>query len=809
MLDVIGGGKVYFADASGFAGTMTSGGGTSYNTSPTATYTANASVAAASLSGLVVVDGCTLTLTGGGTAAPDVLVLENGGIVIASTVDAAIVSMTGGSSDLAANLGAGATVLVQGANYYEGSSTASIVLAQGADLYANASFSGSLKGLGNLHDWNGLYLEDNETGFMGSYVFDGGSYVSYYTSALSGQANLNVGSVTDVIFFGSGNVVFAFGNLSGEAGPIDLSYNGYGPGGYTLLINETGTTTVTGLIGDAGYSSTVTIQGGGNLTWDVQGESSYPVYSLNVGTGTTVTLGYDTTANNFTIDGNVTNNGYMVVTGLANINGTLTNNGTIQNYGAIHIYGSVDSIGSIVNYAGSSIVVETGSDLYSWGDFENYGSVESAGQMYAQGIFNTFGTTTLDAGGGLAAWTNLSLGGPIIDNGTLLFWDGSQNMTYAGTVSGTGCIYTACGVSTVTLTGDNSSFAGLVYLGTGILQMGAGAPNSVGGGAEVLVTEGGTLDMNGNNLTAAGLLGGLGGTVTDNSATPGTSTLTLVLPPSYMDYTTSAIADGAHRNISVAVDAQTAGSPVEIFVASDTYTGGTVIGPGTDLYIGYGGTTGTIEGNVVDNGQLLFVPATPLVFAGAITGSGEVAVASFGSNGSVTLTADNSYTGGTWVGGTLIVGNVNALGSSAGQVTIFNGTLNLNGLDVSVGAVVGYYGTLTPGGGTGILTTGDLTLYSGMTYVAAINGGTAGTGYSQTQANGSVDLSGATLTLTGSGAASSSGPIVLIQSTGGVTGTFAGLAEGATVTYQGTTYQITYQYNPAGGTGTDVALVPV
>ena len=42
-----------------------------------------------------------------------------------------------------------------------------------------------------------------------------------------------------------------------------------------------------------------------------------------------------------------------------------------------------------------------------------------------------------------------------------------------------------------------------------------------------------------------------------------------------------------------------------------------------------------------------------------------------------------------------------------------------------------------------------------------------------------------------------------------MTGTFAGLAEGATVTYQGTTYHISYDYNPSGGTGTDVALVPV
>ncbi len=52
------------------------------------------------------------------------------------------------------------------------------------------------------------------------------------------------------------------------------------------------------------------------------------------------------------------------------------------------------------------------------------------------------------------------------------------------------------------------------------------------------------------------------------------------------------------------------------------------------------------------------------------------------------------------------------------------------------------------------------------------------------------------------------GAFVLIESTGGVSGTFAGLPEGATVTYQGTTYHISYDYNPNGGVGDDVALIP-
>jgi hypothetical protein len=68
-------------------------------------------------------------------------------------------------------------------------------------------------------------------------------------------------------------------------------------------------------------------------------------------------------------------------------------------------------------------------------------------------------------------------------------------------------------------------------------------------------------------------------------------------------------------------------------------------------------------------------------------------------------------------------------------------------------------------------------------YIATIGGGTAGTGYTQTQVNGQVALNGATLVLTGAGEGSGGGAIVLIESTGGVTGTFACLAEGATVPY--------------------------
>ncbi len=49
---------------------------------------------------------------------------------------------------------------------------------------------------------------------------------------------------------------------------------------------------------------------------------------------------------------------------------------------------------------------------------------------------------------------------------------------------------------------------------------------------------------------------------------------------------------------------------------------------------------------------------------------------------------------------------------------------------------------------------------------------------------------------------------MLIASSGRVTGAFAGLAQGATVTDKDVTYQISYDFNPDAATRNDAALIP-
>src|SRR5262249_19313947 len=84
-----------------------------------------------------------------------------------------------------------------------------------------------------------------------------------------------------------------------------------------------------------------------------------------------------------------------------------------------------------------------------------------------------------------------------------------------------------------------------------------------------------------------------------------------------------------------------------------------------------------------------------------------------------------------------------------------------------------------------------------------LNGTTAGGSYDQLAVNGTVALSGSlNLTVGFTPPASSVFTIIDNDGTDGVNGTFAGRAQGATVTASGQRFQISY----VGGTGNDVTL---
>jgi hypothetical protein len=123
--------------------------------------------------------------------------------------------------------------------------------------------------------------------------------------------------------------------------------------------------------------------------------------------------------------------------------------------------------------------------------------------------------------------------------------------------------------------------------------------------------------------------------------------------------------------------------------------------------------------------------------------------------------------------------------------------------------------TLAPGSSPGVVTiNGNLVLNNNDALAAELNGSTAGIGYDQVIVNGTVTLGEAALAATGTRTANDGDVLVLIKnnSTDAVSGTFAGLPEGATVTAGGVTYLVTYKYNAESttfGNGNDVALIDI
>jgi hypothetical protein len=162
--------------------------------------------------------------------------------------------------------------------------------------------------------------------------------------------------------------------------------------------------------------------------------------------------------------------------------------------------------------------------------------------------------------------------------------------------------------------------------------------------------------------------------------------------------------------------------------------------------------------------------------------------------GSVTTTGAQNYSSANGV--IQVTGN---LTTSDSPITFSNAVMLAAGLTLSAGA-----GTVTFAGGPvapapGLLSiAGGLALDASSTFTATLNGTDPGT-YSQVTVSGPVDLGGSTLSLVlGFTPPVGSSFTLLSSDAGPISGTFAGLPEGATFTQDGFTFQITYQGGPDG-----------
>jgi len=242
---------------------------------------------------------------------------------------------------------------------------------------------------------------------------------------------------------------------------------------------------------------------------------------------------------------------------------------------------------------------------------------------------------------------------------------------------------------------------------------------------------------------------------------------------------------------------------------TQTYNGAVALGANVVMT----GSNLTFSGSIAmaSNDLTLNVSGSGTTVNGAINGSGALTKQ---GNGTASLNGANTYTGATSVNaGRLLINGSLVAGSAvtvAGGGTL-GGTGTVNG---TVAVLSG--GTLAPGLSPGILATGDLTLNSGSVLTIELAGnGPAGdpNGHDQVNVTGSVSLGNATLTIDTTGLTAGElarGQVFVIISNDGtdpVTGTFNGLAEGATVVANaaGSGLDITITY-AGGADNNDVVL---
>ncbi|OLB16736.1 MAG: hypothetical protein AUH07_00295 [Gemmatimonadetes bacterium 13_2_20CM_70_9] len=611
-----------------------------------------------------------------------------------------------------------------------------------------------------------------------TFTWTGASNPNWKTNGnwLGGAAPTGNGGENLVFPSGAANLTNS-NNLKGTSfNSITISGSGYTVGGNA--------TTLTGSLADSSVAGTNTI-------------------SLGLTFAATRTVTVSNAATTLTISGVISGAGGLTKSG----SGTVT-------LSAANTYTGVTTInvGTIAIAADAGLGASPGAP--------------TAGKLsFGGGTLRTTASFTLAANRGIA----LTGAGTIsTDPGTTL--------TYGGIIAGASTL-TKAGTGTLIVSGANT-YTGATAISAGTLQL--GATNAAPSGSAVTVSGGATFDLRGfsdgiGSLAGAGTVtSGAAGAVTltaggNNGSTTfsgvilngsgtvaltktGTGTLTLSGANTYggtttvsagvLDVQNNTALDGSGLVVAEPVTLNgtgiAGGGALRQLANTNTWSGTITLGSAARVNADAG--TLTVSGGITNGGFPLTVggAGNTTISTTAISGTGGLTK---DGTGTVTLSASNTYTGTTTVSaGSLLVNG--SQGSSA--VSLNGGTLGGTG---TVGAITstGSGGSVAPGVGVGILTSGNVNWSSGSPgFVVQLNGTTAGTGYDQLNVTGSVNLGSATLSGTLGFSPPNGTSFTIINNDGGdaVIGTFAGLPEGSTVVLSGQSLQISY----VGGTGNDVVL---
>jgi fibronectin-binding autotransporter adhesin len=568
----------------------------------------------------------------------------------------------------------------------------------------STTYAGTIGGMGSLVKiGSGTLTLSGTSSYTGATDVNAGTLQAGAANAFAGSSAFTVvsGAVLDLNSFNQ-----VIGSLSG-AGDVAL-------GTATLTTGNDNTSTL--------YSGTIFGSGGlvktGSGTLTLTGTSSY-TGATTVAAGTLQAGAVDTFAgaSAFTIASGAVldlNNGDQIIGSLAgsgNVTlGTATlttgNDDTSTSYS-----GAISGTGSLVKI-GSGTLTLSGTSSYTGGTMIDAGTL-AVGNSSALGM----GGVTLADGTVLQAAANgLSLANALTLNGAATFDSQSNTLSLSGTIAGNGSL-AKIGAGTLTLTGANT-YSGGTSLNAGTLAIGNSSALGTGG---VTLAGGTVLQAATSGLSLANALTLNGGATFDSQS----NTLSL-----------SGTIAGSGSLAKI-------GAGTLTLTGANTYSGGTSLNAGT-LAIGNNAALGT-GGVTLADGTTLQAATNGLSLANALTLNGAAAFDSqsntlrlngtIGGSGSLTkigagtltLTAANTYSGGTSLNaGTLAIGNNAALGT--GGVTLAGGTVlqaATSGLSLA-----------------NALTLNGATTLDSQSNVASLNGAISGSGSLTKIGNGFVTLNG-------------------------------------------------------------------
>ncbi|MEH2475489.1 autotransporter-associated beta strand protein [Nitrobacteraceae bacterium AZCC 2161] len=457
-----------------------------------------------------------------------------------------------------------------------------------------------------------------------------------------------------------------------------------------------------------------------------------------------------------------TNNGVSLGGGSSVFNAGAISGGTA----AIRFAGSGNTLtlaqGSVI----TGNVLGTGSDTFQLGGTGaatfDVSTLGPAAQYQGFGTFNKIGSSIWTLTGTPGQSTSWSInGGTLSVSSDVNLGNGVEALSFnGGILQVTGTAFTstprainwgasgggfdiADPANTFTVSQSLTGTGGLTKLGAGTLRLTGG--NDYSGTTNVaagtLTADFGSLSLNSAHVIAAGatldladtiqFIGSLSGAGTVTNSGSGAARLTTGLDNTNATFA-GVIKDGVAGTTALWID----GTGITTLTGTNTYTGGTSICFCSTLQLGDGGTTGSIVGDVINGGTLIFNRSNAYTFAGVISddGSDQGKVVQNGS-GNTILTGINTYTGETTVNaGTLSVNG--SIASSSLTTVNAGGTLGGNGI---VGETLINGGTLSPGNSIGTLTvSGSLTLTAASTYLVQVSGTSA----DKTIVTGTANLAG-------------------------------------------------------------------